>query len=66
MTAAGRKKALYHLWWHPHNFGKNIEENFAALRQVVEHYKTLQRDYGMRSLNMKEIYQEYKHQENGL
>ncbi len=59
MEAAARKKAVYHLWWHPHNFGKNLKENFAVLNKILDHYARLQEKYGMRSLNMAEIHQEY-------
>jgi hypothetical protein len=55
MTYAAKNKRLYHLWWHPHNFGKNVAENEAFLKKIVEHYKFLNTQYGMMSLNMTEI-----------
>lgn len=61
MTKAARQKALYHLWWHPHNFGKNLEANFSILKQVIAHYEQLNKEFGMRSLTMDEIYQEHTH-----
>jgi peptidoglycan/xylan/chitin deacetylase (PgdA/CDA1 family) len=54
MTKAAQKKELYHLWWHPHNFGVNITENFNNLTLILEHYKTLQQQYGFTSLTMKD------------
>ena len=55
MEHAARQGEVYHLWWHPHNFGVNLAENMAVLRQLAEHYRTLQRRYGMLSLSMEEV-----------
>jgi len=30
MTAAAKADGVFHLWWHPHNFVVNIEENMAS------------------------------------
>jgi hypothetical protein len=57
MTDAAKNKRLYHLWWHPHNFGKNLVENVAFLVKILEHYQFLNKQYGMMSLNMAEIAQ---------
>ena len=32
MRKAARERRIYHLWWHPHNFGADIEESMAILR----------------------------------
>jgi hypothetical protein len=55
MTLAARKGQVYHLWWHPHNFGSNTEENFAFLTAVLDHFRQLQKNYKMQSQNMEEI-----------
>ena len=55
MTYAAKNKELFHLWWHPHNFGKDINSNILFLNEILEHYKNLQIKYGMVSLNMKEV-----------
>jgi hypothetical protein len=52
MTMAARNKLLYHLWWHPHNFGLDTERNLAFLRQILEHYRTLNERYGFESAHM--------------
>jgi peptidoglycan/xylan/chitin deacetylase (PgdA/CDA1 family) len=52
MTHAAKNNALYHLWWHPHNFGTNPDECIADLRMLLMHFKTLQSKYGMLSLHM--------------
>jgi hypothetical protein len=54
MTQAAKKNELYHLWWHPHNFGINIEENLANLTIIFNHYKILQNQYGFTNCTMKE------------
>jgi peptidoglycan/xylan/chitin deacetylase (PgdA/CDA1 family) len=55
MIYCAKKRKLYHLWWHPHNFGINIEENLSFLREILEQYSKLHDKYGMESLNMNEV-----------
>jgi peptidoglycan/xylan/chitin deacetylase (PgdA/CDA1 family) len=57
LTHAAQKGLIYHLWWHPHNFGRNIHENIDLLQKILDHYTTLHMHYGMESLNMKEVAQ---------
>jgi hypothetical protein len=52
MTAAAKADCVFHLWWHPHNFGVNIEENMAVLKSLLQHYVRLRDKYGMRSAQM--------------
>jgi hypothetical protein len=47
---------IYHLWWHPHNFGRYMEENFLFLEKILNVYRQLELKQKMESLNMKEIY----------
>lgn len=54
MTHAAKTNELYHLWWHPHNFGININENIQNLIVLLDHYKSLQQQYGFTNLTMKE------------
>lgn len=55
MTHAARRNRVFHLWWHPHNFGVNIPKNMAFLEEILRHFKELREQYNMRSLNMGEI-----------
>ncbi|WP_046243189.1 polysaccharide deacetylase family protein [Hymenobacter terrenus] len=55
MEHAARHREVFHLWWHPHNFGANLAENMAVLRQIAEHFRHLQARYGMQSLSMAEV-----------
>lgn len=48
----------YHLWWHPHNFGKNTNLNFSMLREILSYYAFLKDTYGMKSLSMEGLYNE--------
>lgn len=52
MTYAAKTGCGYHLWWHPHNFGVNLEENMTSLSKVIAHYKKLETEYGMVSKTM--------------
>jgi peptidoglycan/xylan/chitin deacetylase (PgdA/CDA1 family) len=54
MTMAAQKKEHYHLWWHPHNFGININENMNNLTILLNHYSELKHKYGFTNLTMKE------------
>jgi hypothetical protein len=55
MTEAAEKKRLFHLWWHPHNFGVNREQNLAFLGKIIAHFRHLRETRDMRSLNMSEL-----------
>lgn len=41
MKHAAKKGELFHLWWHPHNFGKNMDENFENLEAIFKEYAIL-------------------------
>ncbi|HWR31995.1 MAG TPA: polysaccharide deacetylase family protein [Chitinophagaceae bacterium] len=56
MKAAAKKKKIYHLWWHPHNFGKNMDKNFSVLTRILDYYLLLNKRYNMQSLTMEEIH----------
>lgn len=55
MTRAAKRGEVFHLWWHPHNFGINQEENFKNLESILNHFTMLQSGYGMQSASMREI-----------
>lgn len=58
MSVAAAKNQCYHLWWHPHNFGVNLERNLAFLEKVLKHYEKLNSEFGMQSKTMKAIAEE--------
>ena len=55
MTYAAKNNEVYHLWWHPHNFGDNPKESLADLRKIAEHYAYLKCHFNFQSRNMIEI-----------
>ena len=67
METAARRRRLFHLWWHPHNFGIDLEENLAFLRGILDYFRTLQERYGMRSMTMGQVADEvlYAHGQGG-
>ncbi len=64
LTYAARKGLIYHLWWHPHNFGVNNVENISFLKKILDHYMQLKTRYEMQSLNMGEIADKYQKERN--
>jgi hypothetical protein len=55
MWEAASTNSVFHLWWHPHNFGRNTEANLMNLERLLEYYRVLNHEYGMQSLSMKEL-----------
>jgi peptidoglycan/xylan/chitin deacetylase (PgdA/CDA1 family) len=55
MVDAAINNRIFHLWWHPHNFGINTSKNIDFLAKIVEHYNILKKNHGMVSLNMGEL-----------
>lgn len=55
MTYAAKNNLIYHLWWHPHNFGINQDKNFSFLEKILEHYKNLNVRYNFNSNTMSEL-----------
>jgi len=59
MTQAAKAGEVYHLWWHPHNFGWHPEQNLKELETIVKHFEKLQKKYGMQSKTMTEVVEDY-------
>ncbi|HEV2929768.1 MAG TPA: hypothetical protein VGW74_13830, partial [Propionibacteriaceae bacterium] len=55
LKAAAAGHGIYHLWWHPHNFGVHLEQNIDFLRGVLEDFAACRERYGMRSLSMSQV-----------
>jgi peptidoglycan/xylan/chitin deacetylase (PgdA/CDA1 family) len=53
MTAAAKSNRLFHLWWHPHNFGLNQAANLKMLESLLQHFASLRDCLGMQSLPMR-------------
>jgi hypothetical protein len=55
MTIAAQEGTTFHLWWHPHNFGADVDLNLSFLRRVLDHFRVLQCSHGMLSMTMKQV-----------
>lgn len=55
MTHAAKEGLLFHLWWHPHNFGRNQHDNLKQLDDIISHYCFLRNEYGFESVSMSEL-----------
>jgi hypothetical protein len=55
MSVAAKSHEVYHLWWHPHNFGYSTSENLRDLKIILDHFKHLNNKFNFQSLNMAEI-----------
>ncbi|MEO8720653.1 MAG: polysaccharide deacetylase family protein [Ginsengibacter sp.] len=54
MVYAAKKKENYHLWWHPHNFGKDTEKNLVFLEKILIEFRWLKNQYGFESKSIGE------------
>ena len=55
ITHAAKQDEVYHLWWHPHNFGYNSKNNLDDLEEILKHIRYCRSTYGMASSNMHDI-----------
>lgn len=56
MSYAAKNRKVYHLWWHPHNFGYSLNENLFFLELILKHYKKLNKEFNYCSSSMIEMY----------
>jgi len=49
---AARTGRMFHLSWHPHNFGSNPDQNIALLTRILDCYKECSLKYNMKSMTM--------------
>lgn len=52
MIRAAEAGRSYHLWWHPHNMGRDVDANLAQLDTIIATFRDLRDSLGMRSQNM--------------
>src|SRR3546814_14763073 len=55
MAQAARLGTVFHLWWHPHNFGNDTAENVEFLRQIIAAFQRLADEHGMTAATMSEV-----------
>lgn len=46
---AAKHGQIYHLWWHPHNFGLYTQKNLLQLEEICQFFKHMREKYGMES-----------------
>ncbi|HEX3596334.1 MAG TPA: polysaccharide deacetylase family protein [Polyangiaceae bacterium] len=54
MRRAAECGELFHLWWHPHNFGMYGKQNLEMLDAILQRFDTLRRRYGFMTSTMNE------------
>ncbi|QBZ97877.1 polysaccharide deacetylase family protein [Flavobacterium sangjuense] len=52
---AAKNGEVYHLWWHPHNFGIATDEAIKTLKAIISVFNQCRDEYGMESLTMKQL-----------
>jgi len=57
LSHAAKNGLVYHLWWHPHNFGVNTDENISMLASILDHFAELRHHHAIESLTMCEMAQ---------
>jgi hypothetical protein len=57
MSRAACNNEVYHLWWHPHNFGHYPEQSLIGLEKILKHYAYCRDKHSMQSMNMGELAQ---------
>lgn len=55
MRHAADTGRIFHLWWHPHNFGKHLDANLAKLQTVLDAYARLRDERGFASYGMGDV-----------
>ncbi|MHA7131838.1 polysaccharide deacetylase family protein [Algoriphagus namhaensis] len=66
MSDAAQNGSIYHLWWHPHNFGKDPDRAMKELNQIITHYLSLKDQYAMRSMTMASLGEEVLQSKNRM
>ena len=54
MKQAALEGRQFHLWWHPHNFGRNTDQNLVQLTKILNTFARLRHDHGMQSCSMRD------------
>lgn len=52
---AARRGSVYHLWWHPENFGDHPNQNIEYLGAILDRFSRLRSSDGMCSMTMAEF-----------
>jgi hypothetical protein len=55
MHTAAVTGGTFHLWWHPHNFGIDLDANMAFLTNIIDYYRQLASELGMQNKTMSDL-----------
>ena len=55
MQDAARRRDVFHVWWHPHNFGSDVVTSMRHLEIILDTFVRLRDADGMQSLNMRDV-----------
>jgi peptidoglycan/xylan/chitin deacetylase (PgdA/CDA1 family) len=58
---AAKNGNIYHLWWHPHNFGIDTTNALSSLKEIIDTYAHCRETYGMQSLTMTQLSDGFSH-----
>lgn len=64
MKQAAKRNEMFHLWWHPHNFSSNLDENLSNLSEILNYQNELNAKYGWPSKNMSCVVKELESEKN--
>ncbi len=60
LAYAAKHDRLFHLWWHPHNFGGDVGRNLAILEAILQDAADLRNRHGLTSMTMADVADEAK------
>ena len=52
ITKAAKEGEVYHLWWHPHNFGAQPLKSLEQLETILKHYEYCKNKFNFKSKTM--------------
>ncbi len=52
---AARDGRIFHLWWHPHNFGVRMGDHLTRLERLLQRVDALRARHGLRAMTMGEV-----------
>lgn len=55
IEVAANEGKIFHLWFHPQNFGDNTNENLEFLKRILKVYSAFHKDDRIESLSIKEL-----------
>ncbi len=64
MKKAAKNGKVLHIWWHPHNMGRNLEIFLKQIEEILLYYKKMNVRYGFESKNMGELAEEILNEKN--